>query len=370
MTQTLHQAKPIRVLIADDSALIRTALCRMIESDRELQVAGIAADGIEALEQTKALQPDVVTLDVEMPRMNGLETLTRIMAESPRPVIMISSMTREGARITLDALDRGAFDYIPKPGHDSAFGVLEMREDMLAKIKNAFQSPLARSSAARKTLARGLPPTFIKMQTTPSILAIGASTGGPKALQDILAQLPAQLPAGVLVVQHMPIGFTAQFAERLNRLCQLEVRESAGEETIEPGTVYIAPAGWHLTVGGTGPRYRTHLSKSPGGTQHTPSVDVLMLSVASVFRNQAMGVILTGMGTDGARGMKSIRDAGGWTVGQDAESCAVYGMPRSAAELDALCRVTPLARISSEIISAFSHRPSPIAPAASLHTTR
>jgi two-component system chemotaxis response regulator CheB len=368
MTQTPQQAKPIRVLIADDSALVRAALSRMIESDRELQVAGIAVDGIEALAKIKSLQPDVVTLDIEMPRLNGLETLTRIMIEAPRPVIMISSMTREGARITLDALDRGAFDYLLKPGQDSTFGVHEMREELIAKIKSAVQSPLAASRTPRKAPAVHAPPLFAKMQTVPSILAIGASTGGPKALQDILTQLPAQLPTGVLVVQHMPIGFTAPFAERLNRLCQLDVRESTGEETIEPGTVYIAPAGWHMTVSGTGSRFRTHLSKSPSDTQHTPSVDVLMLSVATVFRNHAMGILLTGMGTDGARGMKAIRDAGGWTVGQDAESCAVYGMPRSAAELDALCRVAPLGRISSEIMSAISPRSILAPPLASLHT--
>jgi two-component system chemotaxis response regulator CheB len=168
----------------------------------------------------------------------------------------------------------------------------------------------------------------------------------------------------------MPVGFTAQFAERLNHLCQLTVRESSGEEIIAPATVYIAPAGWHMTVEHVGSRYRTHLSKSPSGTLHTPSVDVLMFSVASIFRNQGMGIILTGMGSDGARGMKAIHDAGGWTLGQDADSCAVYGMPRSAAEIGALDRVAPLNQIASEITAAFSSRSHPGTPAASAHTAR
>ena len=354
MTPPPRNPKAIRVLIADDSSFMRAALSRIVESDPDLQVAGIAVDGIDAVEQTKAFLPDVVTLDVEMPRMNGLEALTRIMAELPRPVIMLSSLTREGARITLDALERGAFDFIAKPGAEAALGILDIRADLLAKIKSAAQSPLARiSPLTRKAPVRALPALSAKMGTPPAILAIGTSTGGPKALQDVLSQLPAQLPTGILIVQHMPVGFTAQFAERLNHVCPMTVCESKGEETIEPGTVYIAPAGLHMTVSRDGSRYRTQLGQSPAGTRHTPSVDVLMHSVASVFGNQAMGVILTGMGSDGAQGMKAIRDAGGWTVGQDAESCAVYGMPRSAAEINALSRIAPLHQIASEILAAF-----------------
>jgi two-component system chemotaxis response regulator CheB len=368
MIPTTHSAAPIRVLIVDDSTVMRTTLSRMMESDHELQVVGVAVDGIDALEQIKSLQPDVVTLDIEMPRMNGIETLTRIMAESPRPVIMISGLTREGARVTLDALDRGAFDFIAKPSFDTPSGIFQLRDVLLAKIKAAAQSPLAQSRGSRKAPARTLPVPPAKIQTTPTILAIGASTGGPKALQEILVGLPADLPTGVLIVQHMPIGFSSQFAERLNRLCKLAVRESTGEETITPGTVYIAPAGWHMTVSSSSLGYRTHLSKSPGGTQHIPSVDILMLSVANVFSSRAMGILLTGMGSDGARGMKAIREAGGWTVGQDAESCAVYGMPRSAAGLGALCRVVPLAQMSSEIMSALSPRANNVAPLTRSHT--
>ena len=357
MTNSNHNPNAIRVLIADDSSLMRAALSRIVESDPALEVAGIAIDGMDAVEQVKALQPDVVTLDIEMPRLNGLEALTRIMAESPRPVIMLSSLTREGARITLEALDKGAFDFIAKPGSQAALGIFDIRDDLLAKIKSAKHSPLTRagSSPSRKAPVRATIGLSATIKTQPAIVAIGASTGGPKALQDVLSQLPLQLPTGIVVVQHMPTGFTAQFAERLNHLCHLSVLEAKGGEIIEPGTVYIAPAGLHMTVSRAGSRYRTQLSSIPTGTLHTPSVDVLMNSVASVFGNHAMGVILTGMGADGAQGMKAIRDGGGWTVGQDAESCAVYGMPRSAAEINALCRVAPLHQIASEILGAVMH---------------
>jgi len=357
MTESSCTPKAIRVLIADDSSVIRAALSRMIESDPALQVAGIAVDGVDTLEQIRLLQPDVVTLDIEMPRTNGLETLTRIMAETPRPVIMLSSLTKEGAQTTLDALSRGAFDFIPKSSAETARGIFDIRDDLVAKIKLAAQSrslpggPLARKAPVRVSL--GLP---AKPRISPAILAIGTSTGGPKALQEVLSELPADLSTGILIVQHMPVGFTAQFAERLNHLSPLSVRESKGEETIEPGTVYIAPAGWHMTVGRGGNSYRTQLSKLPAGTLHTPSVDVLMRSVAEVFGTRGMGIILTGMGADGALGIKAIHDAGGWTIGQDAGTCTVYGMPRAAAEMNALSRIAPLHRMASEIIAAFPQR--------------
>ena len=357
MTLPPNKSKRIRVLIADDSSVMRAALSRMIESDPEIQVVGSAVDGVDVLAQTKALDPDVVTLDIEMPRMNGLEALARIMAESPRPIIMLSSLTRHGTQSTFEALERGAFDFIPKPGADASNGIFDIRNDLLAKIKNAAHAPWPQGGPpARKAPARAASNLSAQVQTLPAIVAIGTSTGGPKALQEVLSQLPAQLPTGVLIVQHMPVGFTAQFADRLNHLCAVAVHEVKREETIEPGTVYIAPAGLHMTVNCSGAQYRIQLSKSPAGTLHTPSVDVLMHSVARVYGSQAMGVILTGMGSDGAQGMKAIRDAGGWTIGQDAESCAVYGMPRSAAEMDALSRIAPLSRIAAEIMAAVAPR--------------
>jgi two-component system chemotaxis response regulator CheB len=371
MTLPPHSAQAIRVLIVDDSSLMRAALSRMVDSDYDLQVVGTAVDGVDGVEQIKTLQPDVVTLDVEMPRMNGLETLARIMAEWPRPVIMLSAFTRESTRITLEALERGAFDFIPKPSAEATLGILGIRDDLLAKIKSAAHSPLARArSATHKAPARAVPVLSASIQTPPAIVAIGTSTGGPAALLSILSKLPARLPTGILIVQHMPAGFASEFAKRLNHLCPMPVRESKGGEIIEPGTVYVAPAGLHMTVRRADSACRTHLSKSPTGTLHTPSVDVLMHSVASVFGKRAMGVLLTGMGADGAQGMKAIRDAGGWTVGQDAESCAVYGMPRSAAEINALSRSIPLHQIAAEIIAAFPQRSNSAAPLASAHNAR
>ena len=373
MTPTIPNSKPIRVLIVDDSVFIRSALTKMIRTDPGLQVVGTASNGVEALEQTQALQPDVITLDVEMPRMDGIEALGRIMAEWPRPVIMLSFATREGAETTLRALDIGAFDYITKPGSDGSLSIASVREDLIAKIKIAARSPLAPGSDFSRVLPAEpdqLPASSsARIQVTPTILAIGASTGGPKALQQVLSALPASLPVGVLVVQHMPPGFTAPFAERLNTLCQLRIREAAGGEIIEPGNVYIAPAGWHLTVSrGAAGRCSTEVSKSPSATLHRPSVDILLFSVAETFRSQAMGVLLTGMGVDGARGMKAIHKAGGWTVGQNAETCVVYGMPRAAAEMRALSRVAPLSLVATEIMSALSHSSDAAAPRATSHS--
>jgi two-component system, chemotaxis family, protein-glutamate methylesterase/glutaminase len=249
MMQPSATPKPIRVLITDDSSVMRAALSRMIESDRELQIVGYAVDGVEVLEQTKALDPDVITLDIKMPRMRGLEALTRIMSDTPRPVIMLSSLTRQDAQSTFDALDRGAFDFIAKPSANAANGIFDIRDELLAKIKSSvLRQQSLPTTPGHKIPAPLIPTAFAQIATRATVVAIGTSTGGPKALQEVLSMLPAQLPAGILVVQHTPVGFTAQFAERLNHLCKVGVHEVQGEEVIEPGTVYIAPAGLHMTA--------------------------------------------------------------------------------------------------------------------------
>jgi two-component system, chemotaxis family, protein-glutamate methylesterase/glutaminase len=347
-------SKLIRVLVADDSAFMRTALTRMIESDPSLRVSGTAQTGHEAMEKVLSLQPDVVTLDVEMPGMNGIETLKRIMQESPRPVIMVSSLTQEGAETTLEALAIGAFDYLPKQQSFVSLDIIKIRDELIAKIKAAAEShrrkPTLKSSAAPAS-PKVTPHTA--RHAPPSIVALGTSTGGPKALQEILPMLPADLPVGILIVQHMPKGFTGPFARRLDNLCKVSVREAAHDETIVPGVVYIAPAGQHLTVRRRTPSKVTiHLSNTPEGTLHTPSVDVMMLSVAEVFQALSMGVIMTGMGADGLQGMRAIAKAGGLTVGQDEASCTVYGMPRSCAETGILQRVVPLTQIPEQIVHA------------------
>jgi two-component system chemotaxis response regulator CheB len=356
MNDAQPSSRLIRVLVADDSAFMRTALTRMIESDPSLRVSDTAQNGGEALEKIRSNQPDVVTLDVEMPGLDGLETLRRIMKDFPRPVIMVSSLTQEGAETTLEALDIGAFDYVPKQLSYISLDIIKIRDDLIAKIKAAAemgQRPIRKptvSAAASSTVHSTL-------SVVPEIIALGTSTGGPKALQQILPLLPVDLPVGVLIVQHMPPGFTAPFAHRLNNLCKIPVREAAQGEAIAPGVVYIAPAGQHMTISRqASSAVAIHLSHSPEGMLHKPSVDVMMLSVADVFHGLCMGIIMTGMGADGLQGMRAIASAGGLTVGQDEASCTVYGMPRSCAEAGVLRRVVPLGDIPAVILQATRYR--------------
>lgn len=347
-------SRQVRVLVVDDSSFMRIALTRIIQSDPGLQVVGCAQDGQQALDMTAELDPDVITMDVAMPRMNGLEALRILMANAPRPVIMVSSLTQEGAQMTLDALDCGAFDYIPKNLGARALDVSHIRRDLVGKVKAAAttrsRTRCARPSvkvALRQVVHRGEP--FV----TPSLICIGCSTGGPRALQHILPALPAHLPVGIVVVQHMPQGFTRPFADRLNVLCRVHVKEAEADDSVDPGTVLIAPAGWHLTLCRRAhSSYAVRLTKTPIDLLHIPSVDVLMLSAAEVVRDRTMGVILTGMGNDGEAGMKAIRAAGGYTIAQDEATSAVYGMPRACAEAGAVQKLLPLPEISDEMVAA------------------
>jgi two-component system chemotaxis response regulator CheB len=337
---------------------MRTALTRMIDSDPALRVTGTALNGTQALQRIAELQPDVVTLDVEMPGLNGLEALKRIMQHFPRPVIMVSSLTQANAETTLEALEIGAFDYVSKQKSFVSLDIVGIRDDLVAKIKAAAEMSRRRSAAR---VAAKPAPNRVSVSCAPlvqpAVVALGTSTGGPKALQQILPLLPGDLSVGVLVVQHMPVGFTGPFANRLDQLCQVAVKEATHDQTIEAGVVYIAPAGQHLTVMRRGSaKVVTRLSAFPEGTLHRPSVDVMMLSVAEVFGALAMGVIMTGMGADGLQGMRAIGKAGGLTVGQDESSCAVYGMPHSCAEAGVLQRVVSLNQIPGEILLATGYQ--------------
>jgi two-component system chemotaxis response regulator CheB len=348
----------IRVLVVDDSAFMRTALARIIASDPGLWVVGSAGTGTEALQKIPSLDPDVITLDAQMPGMDGLQTLTRIMAEFPRPVIMVSSITQKDAEVTFSALAAGAFDYIPKQLSPQSLDIFHLRDDLIAKIKAAGEARrLGESRAVLKKPPRTVSiPTTQALSSIPSIVALGISTGGPKALQDILPMFPADLPIPIVIVQHMPPGFTAPFAQRLNSLCAVSIREAQHQDVIKPGVVYIAPAGIHMTVERKGSRSLIYLSDKPKNQLHTPSVDVMMQSVATAFRGQAMGVIMTGMGADGAQGMEAIHREGGYTLGQDEHSCAVYGMPRVCAEMGILDRVVELRQIPQEILQVARYR--------------
>jgi len=350
---------PIRVLIGDDSAFMRTAIRRLLEADPDIKVIGTAEDGRAAVERCAELDPDVVTLDIEMPRMTGLQALQRIMQELPRPVIMVSSLTSQGAEATLEALSLGAFDCIPKPMSHASLDIVRIQEDLIGKVKAAFAN---RRRYAEIVSAPVVPQVITQIphaatplpgQATAPVVALGCSTGGPAALQQILPALPANLPASMLIVQHMPVGFTAPFARRLNSLCQVRVEEASADQLLEPGLVLIAPAGQHATVYRKVPgKYAVRLSQDRQGMLHMPSVDVMMLSVAEACGQSAIGVILTGMGADGSLGMKALHSCGAWTIGQDERSCVVYGMPRACAEMRVLNRTAPLGSIASEIIKA------------------
>lgn len=360
MTLDVTTRHPVRVLIVDDSAFMRTALSRMITTEPGFEVADTACSGSDAMAKIAALDPDVVTLDVEMPGMDGLETLRAIMSQFPRPVIMVSSATEAGAETTFNALAAGAFDYVPKQLCSASLDILHIKQDLVSKIRAASLS--GKCSAPRtffKKPARPSPPEprDLTQAATPAVVAIGSSTGGPKALQEILPLLPADLSVPILIVQHMPAGFTTRFAERLNTLCALTVHEAVHREPLLPGVVYIAPAGMHMTVERT-PASRPFicLDTHPENYLHMPSVDIMMKSVAETFKTLAMGVILTGMGSDGAEGMNAIFRQGGFTIGQDESSCTVYGMPRASAEKGALTRVVPLAQIPAQIIQAIHYR--------------
>jgi two-component system, chemotaxis family, protein-glutamate methylesterase/glutaminase len=353
-----HKSK-IQVLIVDDSAFMRTALSRMLASDPDIRIVGTAASGLEGLQKTTTLNPDVITLDVEMPGLDGLETLRRIMAQSPRPVIMVSSVTVKDAETTFSALEAGAFDYVPKQLSSTSLNILHIREDLLAKIKAAAESRRLREAAVlpRKPVRA----VELRRREAPAsalaIVAVGISTGGPKALQEILPTLPADFAVPIVVVQHMPPGFTAPFAHRLDNLCAATVCEASQGEVLRSGVVYIAPGGCQLTVDRTtNSRATICLSDKPENQLHVPSVDVMMHSVASAFHSQAMGVIMTGMGSDGAQGMEAIHREGGFTMGQDEASCGVYGMPRVCAEMGILDQIVPLSRIVHEILQATRYR--------------
>ncbi len=359
---------PIRVMIVDDSPCMRKALERMLGCE-DIQVAGSARDGIEALEKLPQIDPDIVTLDVEMPRMDGLACLKRIMAEHPRPVLMVSSLTQEGATATLEALAAGALDFIPKEFSLASSSILQIQQELQEKIRKLARSPKfarprpgsplpaapgpaapLRPSAPRPgsgahALAGAL--AAARENTIPSIpraelLLIGTSTGGPKALQDLLPALPASLPVPCLVVQHMPGTFTRPFAERLNGLSQVTVKEAADGEPLRPGTVYIAPGGIHmkyrLRAGSAG----IELDAEPASSLHRPSVDVLFLSAAELCPRPMLAMILTGMGSDGARGMEALKAKGAHTLSEAEESCVVYGMPRAAFERGCVDQVAPL----------------------------
>jgi two-component system chemotaxis response regulator CheB len=341
-------SKPVRVLIVDDSAVIRQLLTMLLSADPGIEVVGTAGDPYIARERIKALNPDVITLDVEMPNMDGVTFLRKIMTLRPMPVVMISTLTQAGAEITLEALEVGAVDFIAKPTNDVANALAEIAEELQAKVKSAAH---ARVGARRVPAPARQPRRDRPACPTDKIIAIGASTGGVEALKTLLMDMPAECPP-ILITQHMPPRFTAAFAERLNRECPMTVSEAAHNEPVEPNHAYIAPGSHHLELVRVGGYYRCLLNDAPAVSGHRPSVDVLFRSVANIAGKAAVGVILTGMGKDGAEGLLQLRTTGAMTLGQDEASSLIYGMPRVAFERGAVVRQFPLSHMADAILDA------------------
>ena len=342
-------ARKIRTLVVDDSALMRMLIPTMLKRSPHIEVVGAASNPFAAREMIKELNPDVITLDVEMPKMDGISFLHKIMTLRPTPVVMVSSLTQKGADITLKALELGAVDFIGKPTLDLEKNMPLLADELIEKVRAAAVSKVR--AHTRKAEIKAAPP--VQFDTTEMIVAMGASTGGVETLGRILGSLPPNAP-GVVIAQHMPAQFTKQFAERINKSCAVQVGEAEQGRRIRPGQVWIAPGARHLEVRRSGADYVCQLTDEAPVSGHKPSVDVLFNSVARACNGKAVGVILTGMGRDGADGLKSMRDAGCKTFGQDEATSLVYGMPKAAFDVGAVERQLPEDKIPSAILRAVS----------------
>jgi two-component system, chemotaxis family, protein-glutamate methylesterase/glutaminase len=349
----------VRVLIVDDSALVRRILTEVLSSDPTLEVVGTASDAYMAREKIKQLNPDVLTLDVEMPKMDGVTFLRNLMRLRPMPVVMVSTLTEHGAEVTLDALAVGAVDYLPKPKIDIAATLTDYADELRAKIRSAATArvrpytgsangggAVAPRLGVDAVLAKAAPRR--QFRTTDRIIAIGASTGGTEAIKEVLVQLPADTP-GVVITQHIPKAFSTPFARRMDACCQMTVYEAEDGQVILPGHVYIAPGDQHLLVVRDGARYVCRLDNGPPVNRHKPSVDVLFRSVAQQAGRSAIGVLLTGMGKDGAVGLKEMRDAGSPTIAQDEATSVVWGMPGEAIAIGAAAETLALGQVAARL---------------------
>jgi len=346
----------IRVVVVDDSALVRGLLSEIIDRQPDMCCVGAAADPLVAREMIRNLNPDVITLDVEMPRMDGLDFLQRLMRLRPMPVVMVSTLTERGADVTLKALELGAVDFVSKPKIGVADGIRQLGADITEKVRTAAKAHVHRlltpaPVTAGQPVAPAKPVTVASLGrlSTEKIIFIGASTGGTEATREVLVNLPADCPA-VMITQHMPPGFTKSYAARLNGLCKIRVAEATDGERVLPGHAYIAPGGMHLSVERSGANYVARVQVGEPVNRHMPSVEVLFDSAARVVGRNALGVMLTGMGADGARAMKTMRDAGSYNLVQDEASCVVFGMPREAIAHGAAHEVLPLRQMAPRLV--------------------
>ncbi|MEJ8799707.1 chemotaxis response regulator protein-glutamate methylesterase [Trinickia caryophylli] len=357
----MKAVQKIKVLCVDDSALIRSLMTEIINDQPDMMVCATAPDPLVARELIKQHNPDVLTLDVEMPRMDGLDFLEKLMRLRPMPVVMVSSLTERGSEITLRALELGAVDFVTKPKVGIRDGMLEYSEKLADKIRAASRARVrqivahhapaqAHPGAAAPAAAARAPMINNPLVSTEKLIIVGASTGGTEAIRELLTPLPPDAPA-VMIAQHMPPGFTKSFAQRLNGLCRITVKEAEHGERVLPGHAYIAPGHAHLLLARSGANYIAHLSDDPPVNRHRPSVDVLFRSAAQHAGKNAIGVILTGMGRDGAAGLLDMRNAGAYTLAQDEASCIVFGMPREAIALGAADEVAPLSEMSRRVMA-------------------
>ena len=342
--------RKLKVLVVDDSALIRSLMKAIINREKDMECVGTAPDPMAAREMIKERDPDVLTLDVEMPKMDGLDFLERLMRWRPMPVLMISTLTERGSEITIRALELGAVDFISKPKLGIADGMEESAAEITEKIRAVAQArvrktPVAPATEEKFSADAILPSVAGRYSSTEKLIVVGASTGGTQAIKELLTRLPADAP-GVLVTQHMPEHFTKSFADRLDTLCRISVKEAEHNERVLPGHAYIAPGNSHLLLTRSGANYVVKLDQGPLVNRHRPSVDVLFRSAANIAGANAIGIILTGMGKDGVQGLLEMRRAGSLTIAQDEATCVIFGMPKEAIAAGGVCEVLPLQDIA------------------------
>ena len=354
------ELKKIRVVVVDDSALVRSLLAEIINRENDMECVGCANDPLIAREMIRELNPDVITLDIEMPRMDGLDFLGRLMRLRPMPVVMISTLTERGADVTMRALELGAVDFVSKPRMGVAEGLTELSSQIVEKVRIASSAKIKRSLMPTDTINK-LPKVKTDVLDRPvasllgrvsseKLIVIGASTGGTEAIKEILTRMPANSP-GIVITQHMPPGFTSSFAARLNGLCQIAVQEAVNSERILPGHAYIAPGGKQFRIGRSGANYVAVVEDGELVNRHKPSVEVLFKSAAAVVGRNAFGIMLTGMGNDGAKAMREMKDAGSYNFVQDEASCIVFGMPKEAILHGAADEILPLTTIASALLA-------------------